>query len=65
MNKQRIIASKRVSAPTIPSYNVIQAYKRKKNEVIEESSSDEDVSYESNEDDSSEEARRIEKKTKT
>ena len=64
MNKQRIIASKRVSAPTIPSYNEIQAYKHKKNEVIEESSSDEDVSYESNEDDSSEEARRIEKKTK-
>ena len=64
MNKQRIIASKRVSAPTIPSYNVIQAYKRKKNEVIEESSSDEDVSYDSNEEDSSEEARRIEKKAK-
>ena len=64
MNKQRIIASKRVSAPTIPSYNVIQAYKKKKSEVIEESSGDDDVSYDSNEEDSSEEARKMEKKTK-
>ena len=70
-NRTRDVRAKRVSAPVVPSYNIIKGYKQKKEEIIEEGSSDEDNSADSgsesgsvSEEDSSEEARRMEKKQK-